>query len=74
MRVIEGVHAQVQHPVVRVFILKDHAVHGTGLELVAELLLAHEMSGVEVASVHADEVYQHQHGHHHCHDAARGRF
>ena len=53
---VEGVHADVQNPVVQVLVFEDHLVHRSRLILCGEVLPGHEMLLVEVSLAHRHEV------------------
>ena len=53
---VEGVHADVQNPVVQVLVFEDHLVHRSRLILRGEVLPGHEMLLVEVSLAHRHEV------------------
>ena len=62
--VIEGVHAQVEHPVVRVGVRKNNLVNRPLCVGTVEILFRHEMILVEVPSTDRSKVEEHQDAEH----------
>ena len=58
--VIECIHAEVQHAIVRVGILMDDLIYRTWLIMCREIFRSDEMFLVEVSLAHRNEVKEHQ--------------
>ena len=58
--VVECVHAQIEHAVVRVGILMDDFVHKARLIMRCKVLRSHEMARVEVSLADRYEVKEHE--------------
>ena len=65
---VESVHAQIEHTIVRISILKDDFIHRTRFIMGAEVLRGHEVILVEVALADTDEIQPNEDHHGHGND------